>query len=154
MDAREPEPDGALPGVTREYWPEGSVATSAGIEGYGWGALTVHFLVRYVLGLRWWHANAFELVPALPAAFRRPGATYTIGPLAHDAGQMVVTYSVPADVPEAVDISLTLAGTWTRAAMVDEWRHQRLVEGEIAEDGQIRLRWRSQWLQQGIVRVE
>src|SRR5262249_32671109 len=68
MDARDLEPDGALPGATREFWPEGGREASAGIEGYGWGALTVHFLIRYLSGLREIGPGSFALIPALPAS--------------------------------------------------------------------------------------
>ena len=58
-DRRELDEQGGLPGVTREYhatvargkWGAFDYA-NAGIEGYGWGALSIHLLMRYILGLR------------------------------------------------------------------------------------------------------
>ena len=73
-DSRELDKHGGLPGITREYrrtltkgkWGEIDYA-NAGIEGYGWGALTVHLLIRYLIGLRTLAPDRFALVPALPA---------------------------------------------------------------------------------------
>jgi len=87
-DSREPDEDGGLPGITREYrrtvavgkWGETDYA-NAGIEGYGWGALSVHLLMRYLLGLREEEVDKITLALALPHALRRVGATYRIEPV-------------------------------------------------------------------------
>jgi hypothetical protein len=87
-DSRELDEYGGLPGVTREYrrtiikgkWGEIDYA-NAGIEGYGWGALSIHLLIRHLLGLHATDPNTVVLAPALPQALRRPGATYTIAPI-------------------------------------------------------------------------
>lgn len=87
-DSRELDEYGGLPGVTREYrraiqrdkWGEIDY-TNAGIEGYGWGALSIHLLIRHLLGLSAINAETFVLAPTLPQALRRPGATYTIAPI-------------------------------------------------------------------------
>lgn len=87
-DSRELDENGNLPGVTREYlravprgkWGEIDYA-NAGIEGYGWGALSIHLLIRHVLGLYAADLNSITLAPTLPLALRRPGATYTIAPI-------------------------------------------------------------------------
>jgi hypothetical protein len=84
-DSRELDEYGGLPGVTREYrrtitkgkWGETDYA-NAGIEGYGWGALSVHLLLRHVLGLRETAPDALTLSPTLPQALRRQGAYYKI----------------------------------------------------------------------------
>jgi hypothetical protein len=55
---------------------------NAGIEGYGWGALSIHLLVRYVLGLQEEEVDRLTVRPAFPQALRRTGATYHIGPVA------------------------------------------------------------------------
>ena len=55
-DSRELDEDGGLPGVTREYrrtiqrgkWGEIDYA-NAGIEGYGWGARSIHLLIAICL---------------------------------------------------------------------------------------------------------
>ena len=87
-DSREVDEYGGLPGVTREYrrtvpkgkWGEIDYA-NAGIEGYGWGALSIHLLIRHVLGMYATDLNNITLAPTLPVALRRPGAIYTIAPI-------------------------------------------------------------------------
>ena len=87
-DSRELDEHGGLPGVTREYrrtitagkWGEADYV-NAGIEGYGWGALSIHLLMRYVLGLREEEAEKITIAPALPQALRRVGATYRVEPV-------------------------------------------------------------------------
>ena len=87
-DSRELDEHGGLPGVTREYrntvtvgkWGEIDYI-NAGIEGYGWGALSIHLLIRHLFGLYATDLNSITLAPTLPLALRRPGATYTITPI-------------------------------------------------------------------------
>jgi hypothetical protein len=87
-DSRELDEYGGLPGVTREYrrtiqrgkWGEIDYA-NAGIEGYGWGALSIHLLIRHLLGLYATNPDTIVLAPTLPQALRRPGATYTVAPI-------------------------------------------------------------------------
>lgn len=84
-DRRALDEDGGLPGVTREYLrtlPSDNAETveyaNAGIEGYGWGAVSIHLLLRYLVGLREEEANKVTLVPMLPQTLRRVGATYRV----------------------------------------------------------------------------
>jgi hypothetical protein len=87
-DSRELDAYGGLPGVTREYrsaqlkekWGETAYA-GAGIEGYGWGALSIHLLIRYLLGLQERQADTCLLSPVFPQALRRPHTGYRIEPL-------------------------------------------------------------------------
>jgi hypothetical protein len=87
-DSRELDEYGGLPGVTREYrraitrgkWGETDYA-NAGIEGYGWGALSVHLLMRHILGLREAGLDSITLALTLPQALRRPGTTYKVAPI-------------------------------------------------------------------------
>jgi hypothetical protein len=87
-DSRELDEYGGLPGVTREYrrtitrgkWGEIDYA-NAGIEGYGWGALSIHLLIRHLFGLQATDPDTIVLAPTLPQALRRAGATYTIAPI-------------------------------------------------------------------------
>ncbi len=74
--------------MTREYrravtagkW--GEIAyVNAGIEGYGWGALSVLLLMRYVMGLREVEQGALIVAPVIPQALRRKGARYKIEPV-------------------------------------------------------------------------
>ncbi|HEV2581569.1 MAG TPA: trehalase family glycosidase, partial [Ktedonobacteraceae bacterium] len=79
---------GNIPGVTRENrraikvgkWGEIDYV-NAGIEGYGWGAVSIHLLIRHLLGMYATGLNSITLAPTLPLALRRPGATYTIAPI-------------------------------------------------------------------------
>lgn len=87
-DSREPDEHGGLPGVTREYRQTVTVGkwgeidyVNAGIEGYGWGALSIHLLIRHLFGLHATDPDTIVLAPTLPQALRRPGATYTIAPI-------------------------------------------------------------------------
>ncbi|HLI06316.1 MAG TPA: hypothetical protein VKV40_07100 [Ktedonobacteraceae bacterium] len=88
-DSREVDEYGGLPGVTREYrrpvtagkW--GKIEyVNAGIEGYGWGAISIHLLMRHLLGLYANDPKSITLAPILPVALRRPGATYSVAPIA------------------------------------------------------------------------
>lgn len=88
IDRRELDEHGGLPGVTREYRQTVTVGkwgeidyVNAGIEGYGWGALSVHLLVRYLLGLSEEEPDQITIAPVLPQALRRTGATYRVEPL-------------------------------------------------------------------------
>lgn len=87
-DSRELDEQGGVPGVTREY--RRAVTTgkwgaidyvNAGIEGYGWGALSIHLLMRYLLGLREEEADKITIAPTLPQVLRRAGATYRAEPI-------------------------------------------------------------------------
>ncbi len=87
-DRRELDEQGGLPGVTREYhatvargkWGAFDYA-NAGIEGYGWGALSIHLLMRYILGLRAEEVDRLTVRPVLPQALCRLGATYQAEPI-------------------------------------------------------------------------
>nr|BBH92511.1 hypothetical protein KTA_07100 [Thermogemmatispora argillosa] len=86
LDQRSFRPEAGLPGVTREYrqarWSGATLEyVPAGIEGYGWGALGVHFLLRYLLGLREEEAGQLTVRPMLPQSLRRPGSRYQAGPI-------------------------------------------------------------------------
>jgi len=86
-DSREVDEDGGLPGVTREYRRVASVEKRAyryagtGIEGYGWGALSIHLLIRYILGLREEELGILNVAPQFPRALKHVGATYRVGPI-------------------------------------------------------------------------
>src|SRR6266581_1220706 len=87
-DSRELDEYGGLPGVTREYrravprgkWEEIDYA-NAGIEGYGWGALSIHLLIRHLLGLKEEEAGVVTVAPMLPKALRQVGADYRVRPI-------------------------------------------------------------------------
>ncbi len=105
-DRREPDEYGNIPGVTREYrraitrgkWGQVDYA-NAGIEGYGWGALSVHLLIHDLLGL---HAEAFERLsatPCLPQELRVPGTTYRIETLSW--GAYLLTFHLEVKTPDS-----------------------------------------------------
>ena len=87
-DSRELDEQGGLPGVTREYrqaitkgkWGQIDYV-NAGIEGYGWGALSIHLLLRYLLGLREEEVDRLAVSPVLPQALRRVGTIYKVEPI-------------------------------------------------------------------------
>ncbi|MBX5451611.1 MGH1-like glycoside hydrolase domain-containing protein [Thermogemmatispora sp.] len=86
LDQRSVTSETGLPGVTREYrqarWSGATLEyVPAGIEGYGWGALGLHFLLRYLLGLREEEAGHLTVRPMLPQSLRRPGSRYHAGPI-------------------------------------------------------------------------
>lgn len=87
-DRRELDEDGGLPGITREYLRAITNArgklqgySNAGIEGYGWGTLSIHLLLSVLFGLQAIQANHLLICPMLPAELRRIGAVYRIAPL-------------------------------------------------------------------------
>jgi hypothetical protein len=51
------------------------------IEGYGWGALNIHLLMRSILGLHEEEVDRLTVHPILPHTLRRPGATYQVQPI-------------------------------------------------------------------------
>nr|HET6901888.1 trehalase family glycosidase [Ktedonobacteraceae bacterium] len=88
IDDRAVDQHGAIPGVTREYHAvvtteQGKAPeyVNAGIEGYGWGALSVYLLMRHLLGLHEEEVGIIKVAPVLPQALRRVGARYRVGPL-------------------------------------------------------------------------
>lgn len=86
IDARTPDEYGNIPGVTRENRrlverKFGVDYVNSGIEGYGWGAVSIHLLLRHLLGLREIKADRLAVAPMLPTMLRKPGATYRVGPL-------------------------------------------------------------------------
>jgi len=86
IDSRTPDEYGGIPGVTRENrrmveQKYGVDYVNAGIEGYGWGALSVFLVIRHILGLKEEEAGMLTVAPVLPQALRRAGASYTIGPI-------------------------------------------------------------------------
>jgi hypothetical protein len=139
-DSRELDEYGGLPGVTREYrravprgkWGEIDYA-NAGIEGYGWGALSIHLLIRHVLGLYATGPDTIVLAPTLPQALRRPGATYTIAPIpwgkyllsltcqVKDANRYEATFHVRPRAPEGQPAEKTEAQPETASEQEHQW---------------------------------
>ncbi len=138
IDSRELDQHGGVPGVTREYH---SVVTpgkwgasdyvNAGIEGYGWGALSIHLLMRYLLGLREEEAGVIRVAPVLPQALRRVGATYRAGPIPWGKYQLHIECTVRDDhgytmrircsAQSAPDALTMLAAEPVREAAQQQW---------------------------------
>ena len=154
MDAHAIEPDGALPGVTREYWPEGDTSTGAGIEGYGWGALTVHFLIRYLLGLREEAPDRLRLVPSLPPALRRRAATYSAGPLPYGCHALTLTYAIQPEGDE-VAIALDVAGAAGAVVARDAATGRELARSaqEETRGDCATVRWQGAWGRTAVVEL-
>jgi len=122
-DSRELDEHNGLPGVTREYrqpvtvgkWGE-MTYTNAGIEGYGWGALSVHLLIRYIIGLREEEAHKITIAPFLPQPLRHVGASYGIKPLPW--GDHVL--SITCTVHDAQGYTLSLRCTSPEHATTEE----------------------------------
>jgi len=86
IDSRVPDESGNIPGITRENrrmieQKYGVDYINSGIEGYGWGAVSIFLLIRAIMGLKEEEAGTLTVAPMLPQALRRVGASYTLGPL-------------------------------------------------------------------------
>jgi Trehalase len=99
LDSRTPDEYGNIPGVTRENrrvvqqkW--GVDYANSGIEGYGWGAVSIFLVIRYLMGLREEAADRIVIAPALPQALRRVGATYRIEPLPWGEYVLGIEYAI------------------------------------------------------------
>ena len=102
IDSRVPDEYGGIPGVTRENRrlveiKHGFDYVNAGIEGYGWGAVNILLVIRYILGLREEEPGALRVIPMMPQALRRPGAKYFLGPLPWGHCQLFIECSVRDD---------------------------------------------------------
>jgi len=96
LDAPRAGRRGPLPGVQHEYWPDKPVW---GAEGYGWGALCVALVVRYLGGWREdgpLAGEGFTLAPALPRRLARPGAVLRLHNLPALGRRFDLTYEVGA----------------------------------------------------------
>jgi hypothetical protein len=88
IDRKELDKQAGLPGITREYrqaFTSGKWGAidyiNAGIEGYGWGALSIHLIMRYIMGIREEEADKITITPSIPQALRRIGTIYRIAPI-------------------------------------------------------------------------
>jgi hypothetical protein len=132
-DSRELDEHGGLPGVTREYrraitkgkWGEIDYV-NAGIEGYGWGALNIHLLVRYLLGLQEEEVDCLTVSPVLPQALRRVGAIYKAEPIPWGR----YTLSIECTVRDAKSYRLRLRCLVPAVGDQLEGTHERAAEQE------------------------
>jgi hypothetical protein len=129
IDSRALDEEGGLPGVTREYrrtiatGKEGEIDyVNAGIEGYGWGALSVHLLLCHVLGLHAQDARSVEVAPVFPHMLRKVGASYRVGPIAWGSYLLHVTCVVQDDTHYTMQVRCT------RTARSEEELSQQVQE--------------------------
>ena len=97
-DRREQEHDARpTPGNAREFWPE-PFAQFTGNDAYGWGAETLPFILRHIIGFRedeaGWYGIRFTLVPGLPDDWR---GTYTLANAQYRGVALDLSYTVAAD---------------------------------------------------------
>ncbi len=94
LDANRIRKNMPLPGVQHEYWPTGKVW---GAEGYGWGALGITLIIRYMAGWREdgpLAGNTFTLAPAMPKKLMKPGRTYELNYLPALSSRFDLSYTV------------------------------------------------------------
>ena len=152
-DSRELDEHGGLPGVTREYrsavvrdkWGEIDYV-NAGIEGYGWGALSIHLLLRHLLGLSATDPGSITVAPTLPVALRSPGASYTVAPIPWGKH----TLSLTCRVKDANSYEATLQ-VYPRT-QADRPAEQTEVPSETA--GEQEYRWEGTWGQVRTVQLD
>jgi hypothetical protein len=141
-DSRELDEHGGLPGVTREYrqpvtvgkWGE-TTYVNAGIEGYGWGALSIHLLIRYIIGLREEEVNKITIAPFLPKPLRRVGATYGIEPLPWGRYLLSIICTVRDAQGYTLSLRCTLPESPTTKGTFEESNAPELAEQEFQWEG-------------------
>ena len=130
IDSRTRDEHGNIPGVTRENrraivagkWGETDYVNS-GIEGYGWGAVSVHLLIRHIMGLKEEEAGVLTVAPMLPQVLRRSGASYKIGTLPW--GKHVL--SVECMVKDAQGYIMRLASETQRWEWEGTWGEEQTI---------------------------
>lgn len=128
IDARTRDEYGNIPGVTRENrrlveqkW--GADYVNSGIEGYGWGALSILLVIRYLLGLQEVEAGTLTVAPMLPRNLRRPGASYRLGPLSWGRSLL----HVECLVRDAQGYTLRLAAETQRWEWDGRWGEDKTI---------------------------
>ena len=152
-DSRELDEYGGLPGVTREYhrtvttgkWGALDYA-NAGIEGYGWGALSIHLLLRYVLGLREEEVDRLTVRPVLPRALRRLGATYHAEPIPWGGYTLHIACTV--EDAQRYRLRLRCAVPATEAKL--EGAQQSVTQQETQE---YQYEWEGEWGEERTLRL-
>ena len=128
LDGRARDEYGNIPGVTRENrrlveqkW--GADYVNSGIEGYGWGALSILLVIRYLMGLQEEEAGTLTVAPMLPRNLRRPGASYKLGPLPW--GQSIL--HIECLVKDAQGYTLRLATETQRWEWDGRWGEEKKI---------------------------
>src|SRR5712692_167447 len=130
IDSRTLDENGNIPGITRENrraivagkWGETDYV-NAGIEGYGWGAVSVHLLIRHIMGLKEEEAGVLTVAPMLPQSLRRSGTSYKIGPLPW--GKHVL--SVECMVKDARGYTMRLASETQQWEWEGTWGEEQTI---------------------------
>jgi len=128
LDSRALDQYGNIPGVTRENrriieqkW--GVDYVNSGIEGYGWGALSIFLVIRYLMGLKEEEAGTLTIAPMLPRSLRRAGASYKLGPLTW--GEHIL--SVECLVRDAQSYTLRLSSETQRWEWDGRWGEEQKI---------------------------
>jgi Trehalase len=128
IDSRARDEYGNIPGVTRENrrmveqkW--GVDYVNSGIEGYGWGALSIFLVIRYILGRKEDEAGVLTISPLLPQALRRIGTSYSMGPLPWGKH----TLSVECMVKDAQSYTMHLASETQQWEWDGVWGEERKI---------------------------
>lgn len=117
-----------LPGVSHEYWPGPSHGRRFH-DGYGWGAETAAFFLRYVAGFRP-EMPGYSIHPGLPPDLKVPGRRYTIGPLTVRGMRCTLTLE-----PQADGTQVQLTGDPAHRLAVRIGRHRSFHDAD--EDGSV-----------------
>lgn len=128
IDSRAPDEQGNIPGITRENrrlveQKYGVDYVNSGIEGYGWGALSILLVIRYLVGLQEEEAGTLIVAPMLPRNLRRPGASYKLGPLPW--GQSILT--IECLVKDEQGYTLRLASETQNWEWDSRWGEEKKV---------------------------
>jgi hypothetical protein len=121
MDRPDANDGRPLPGAAPEFWPEPAPDGARlwdPAEAYGWGANSVMYLLRYLIGFVEGEdvaQRAFTLRPALPAALRTPGARYAVHNLNIRGAHFDLTYGVLSATEVQIGVRRREAGTVTVA---------------------------------------
>lgn len=148
IDQRELDEHGGLPGITREYhrtvtvgkWGETDYA-NAGIEGYGWGAVSIHLLMRYILGLREEEADKVGIFPMMPPSLRHIGARYRV--TAIQWGNY--TLDIECQVRDAHRYHLHISSTQRQELKADDLLADRSLQIESPTTLQQEWEWEEEW---------
>jgi Trehalase len=135
-DRRELDEQSGLPGVTREYHSTITVGkwgkveyVNAGIEGYGWGALSIHLLIRYILGLREEEPGILTIAPQFPRALRRSGANFRVGPVQWGAFAL----HVECHIKDESGYSITINCIGKQQEWEANWGEERKIKLDAVE---------------------
>ncbi|HVB74466.1 MAG TPA: trehalase family glycosidase [Ktedonobacteraceae bacterium] len=128
IDSRARDEYGNIPGITREnrrlvQQKYNVDYVNSGIEGYGWGALSIFLVIRYIMGLQEEEAGLLSVAPMLPQPLRRPGASYKLGPLPWGAHIL----SAQCTVKDASACTMHLESATQQWQWESKWGEARII---------------------------